>query len=151
MAPYKNDTWQILRLKQTNMTPIKNGALQQWHTLCCAKRCPKDIFAKDNWDGWFLKANSWICRMIRLMVMGFQSQVFYTSEWHSYYSPVSNCRGRFYWQCVGSTSENQQCSCEMPLFILGSILQGGIFDKRSALFVTLCQWLPFCHLAILAK
>ena len=27
---------------------IKNGALQQWHTLCCAKRCPKDIFAKDN-------------------------------------------------------------------------------------------------------
>ena len=134
----------------------KHDTYKKWclttmaHFVLC-KKMPKDIFAKDNWDGWFLKANSWICRMIRLMVMGFQSQVFYTSEWHSYYSPVSNCRGRFYWQCVGSTSENQQCSCEMPLFILGSILQGGIFDKRSALFVTLCQWVPFCHLAILAK
>ena len=33
MSPDKNDTWQILHLKQTNTTPTENGALQKWYNL----------------------------------------------------------------------------------------------------------------------
>ena len=31
----------------------------------------------------------------------------------------------------------------MALFILGAIFAMWYFDKRSALFVTLCQWVPY--------
>ena len=33
MKPYENGTWQILHLKQANMTLTKNGALEKWRTL----------------------------------------------------------------------------------------------------------------------
>ena len=48
----------------------------------------------------------------------FKVEFFDNPEWYSWYSLVSSCcRCSFYYQGVGSISENQECSCEMSFLL----------------------------------
>ena len=137
------------------MTPYKNGNgkystwnRQIWHhkTWCLtkiahlAKNCSKVIFAKE-WAEWFEKEILKFVVWFRLMAMGFQSRDFSTPEWHSWYSPVSNfCKVGFIFSrmlVVLQETNNLVIRCHLCRV---TFLGGGIFDKRSALFVTLYQW-----------
>ena len=63
---------------------------------------------------------------------------FFTPEWYSYCSPESNCRGRFYYHGVSSTSESQKCSSEMP-FLWDAIYVGCHFCE----VIFLIRGVPF--------